>query len=93
MNDVVPPYDLLVRFHWTLLTGQQTTDGLARLEDKTGSRLNGEKHSASSSSGCITDGAEALHCLLDIIISKYNLEVGSIVGFHPDEVYSIRLYH
>ena len=44
MNDVVPPYDLLVRFHWSLLTGPQTTDGFARLEDKTSSGLNGEKH-------------------------------------------------
>ena len=49
MNDVVAPYDLLVRFHWILLTGPQTTDGFARLEDKTSSRLNGEKHSASCS--------------------------------------------
>ena len=68
MNDVVAPYDLLVRFHLSLLTGPQTTDGFARLGDKTSSRLNGEKHSASCSSGSISDVAEALRCLLNIII-------------------------
>ena len=33
MNDVVPPYDVLVKFHWSLLTGPQTTDGFYRQED------------------------------------------------------------